>query len=169
MHPYLLRALGHKKAKLLHAEFDKQETLRKVQEEMATEVRRLQGELAVVQKKRREVEEFMHSEFDNVTQTLDFLLDDADSLPDTSFDAFLAMCTIADDRFCPFDVLKSAFKTFERKYGYKACKNYSWDAFKPALEKFGIERVRDMRDYKGRVMTREYLVGIDVGDDLLGE
>lgn len=82
-----------------------------------------------------------------------------------SVEAFLASTDVKMDSevYCPFDEFKAALKTFETHNGYRPTK-YTWDFFRGPLSKNGVVRQKERREYRGRTLTREYLIGIDLVD-----
>lgn len=81
-----------------------------------------------------------------------------------SVEAFLGSGEVVLDpgAYCPFEDFKFALKAFESQNGYKGAK-YTADFFRGGFSKFDISRVHDTREYRGQLMRREYLVGVDLG------
>ena len=79
-------------------------------------------------------------------------------------EAFLASADVLlkEAAYCPFDDFKHALKAFEQQNGYKHSK-YVWDHFRGPFDKYGLVKVREAREYGGRRLTREYIVGVDLG------
>lgn len=84
-----------------------------------------------------------------------------------SVEAFLSSSEVVlhPDKFCPFDDFKAALKSYEVTNGFKGVK-YVLDLFRGPFSKFNIKRVRDTKEYRGRRLHREYLLGVDVVDQM---
>lgn len=80
-----------------------------------------------------------------------------------SVEAFLTSADVVFDpsKFCPFEDFKCALKVFESQNGYKASK-FTVDFFRGPFAKYKITKVKDMLEYRGRKVKREYLMGIDL-------
>ena len=82
-----------------------------------------------------------------------------------SVEAFMVSTDVRveTEAYCPFDEFKLALKVFEQHNGYRATK-YTWDFFRGPMAKHGVVKVKDRREYRGRTLTREYLLGLDLVD-----
>jgi hypothetical protein len=65
------------------------------------------------------------------------------------------------DKICPFDDFKAALKAFELSNGFKGSK-FTADFFRGPFCKYKIAKTRDILEYRGRKLRREYLMGIDL-------
>lgn len=81
----------------------------------------------------------------------------------SSLEAFLASSDVvlAPEVYCPFKEFKDRLKGFENDNGFKP-KQYQWDFFSGPLQKKGVKKVMEKRTYRGRSLTQEYLVGVDL-------
>lgn len=79
-------------------------------------------------------------------------------------EAFLASndVTRGHNKFCPFEDFKTALKMFAQQNNYARTGRFTWEFFRGPLDKFGIKKVRDTREYHDRRLTRDYLEGIDI-------
>lgn len=66
------------------------------------------------------------------------------------------------DKFVPLEDFKMALKVFAQTNNYRQQQRYTWEYFRGPFEKAGITKVRESRDYRGRKLTRDYLVGVDL-------
>lgn len=80
-----------------------------------------------------------------------------------SAEAFLASpeVVLGVERFCPFEDFKAGLKAYEASNGFKPSK-YVADFFRGPFNKFGITKVRDTMEYRGRRLKKEYIVGVDL-------
>ena len=80
-----------------------------------------------------------------------------------SVEAFLGSSDVVLDptKFCPLDDFKCALKVYENQNGYKGSK-FTTDFFRGPFAKFKLARVRDHREYRGRSLKREYVLGVDL-------
>lgn len=80
-----------------------------------------------------------------------------------SVEAFLGSADVVLDptKFCPFDDFKCALKVFETSNGYKASK-FTVDFFRGPFAKFKVRKTRELLEYRGRTLKREYLCGVDL-------
>lgn len=80
-----------------------------------------------------------------------------------SVEAFLHSADVVMDpaRFCPFEDFKCALKVFESQNGYRSSK-FTADFFRGPFSKYKITKVREMMEYRGKRLKREYLCGLDV-------
>jgi hypothetical protein len=78
-------------------------------------------------------------------------------------EAFLGSSDVILDstKYCPMDDFKCALKVFETQNGYKGSK-YTVDYFRGPFSKFKITKVRDLMEYRGKSLKRDYLLGIDL-------
>ena len=92
-----------------------------------------------------------------------------------SVEAFLhsSEVTLESGVYCPFDEFKAALRAYEHANGFKTSK-YTADFFRGPFSKFALSRVRDTLEYRGRLLKREYVMGVDLAtidmatDNLLG-
>ena len=79
-------------------------------------------------------------------------------------EAFLASQDLhfGDNLYVPLEDFKTALKIFSQANNYKQQNRYTWEFFRGPFEKRGIKKVREAREYRGRRVTREYLVGVDL-------
>ena len=80
-----------------------------------------------------------------------------------SVEAFLVSSEVQMDacKYCPFDDFKSALKAYEHANGFKPSK-YTTDFFRGPFVKHNLTRVRDTLEYRGRLLKREYVIGVDI-------
>lgn len=80
-----------------------------------------------------------------------------------SVEAFLGSSDVVLDpkKFCPFDDFKCALKVFEAQNGYKSSK-FTTDFFRGPFNKYKLTKVRDVMEYRGRKLKREYVLGVDL-------
>jgi len=79
-------------------------------------------------------------------------------------EAFLASqdVVLREGAYVPFDEFKMALKMFAQVNNYKQQSRYTAEFFRGAFDKARITMVRETREYRGRRLKRDYLVGVDL-------
>lgn len=66
------------------------------------------------------------------------------------------------DAFCSLKDFKDALKTFSHDNNFAITKRFSWEWFRGPMEKFGVVKAKEAREYRGRALTAEFLQGVDL-------
>lgn len=87
-----------------------------------------------------------------------------------SVEAFLGSTDIVldADKFMPFEDFKMALRMFETSNGYRNSR-YVADFFKTPFIKFNIRRERCIKVYRGRRLNTEFLIGVDIENQMMNE
>jgi phage/plasmid-associated DNA primase len=85
-------------------------------------------------------------------------------------EAFLASheVVLGKDHYIPLDEFKMALKMYSQANNYKQMSRYTAEFFRGSFEKAGISKVRDAKEYRGRRLTRDFLLGVDLSANTAG-
>lgn len=78
-------------------------------------------------------------------------------------EAFLSSedVVVREGVYCSLDDFKSALKVYAQQNNY-TMKRFTWEYFRGPFDKFSVTKVREQRPYQGKMITRDYLDGVDL-------